>query len=71
MKKTLFKVDTNLCAECSLALRRFVGGLNGIASVEVEQGKIAVTFDDATIDEDKVKKIAKDSIERLGYRLDE
>ncbi len=71
MKVALFKVQNNLCAECSLALRRFIGGMNGVESIEVEQGKIAVRFDDAEMDEAKLAKIAKDSIERLGYRLEE
>jgi copper chaperone CopZ len=71
MKVALFKVDTLLCAECSLALRRFIGGMDGVESIDVEQGKIAVRFDEAGIDEEKLSKIAKDSIERLGYRLED
>lgn len=71
MKVALFKVDTSLCAECSLALRRFIGGMDGVESIDVEQGKIAVRFDEAEIDEEKLSKVAKDSIERLGYRLED
>jgi hypothetical protein len=37
----------------------------------VEQGKIAVRFDEAGIDEKKLLKITKDSIERLGYRVED
>ncbi len=71
MNVTLFDVDKNLCAECSLALRRFIGGMDGVESIDAEQGKIAVKFDEAAINEDKLFKITKDSIERLGYRLEE
>ncbi len=71
MKVALFSVSNNLCAECSLALRRFVGGMDGVESIDMTQGKIAVKFDENEIAEDKLKKIAKDSIERLGYRLEE
>ncbi len=71
MKVTLFTVDKNLCAECSLALRRFIGGMDGVESIDAEHGKIAVKFDEAAINEDKLFKITKDSIERLGYRLEE
>jgi copper chaperone CopZ len=71
MKVALFKVDTALCAECSLALRRFIGGMDGVESIDVEQGKIAVRFDEAEIDEEKLTKIARDSIERLGYRVED
>ena len=69
MKVALFSVDSRMCAECSLALRRFVGGMDGVKSIDVEQGKVAVRFDEAEIDEEKLAKIAKDSIERLGYKL--
>jgi len=69
MKVALFDVDKTLCADCSLALRRFIGGMDGVESIDVEQGKIAVKFDEAAIDEEKLSKIAQDSIERLGYSV--
>ena len=71
MKVTLFSVSNNLCAECSLALRRFIGGMDGVASIEVERGKIAVKFDETAIDEEKLARITRDSIEKLGYRVEE
>jgi copper chaperone CopZ len=69
MKVKLFDVDTTLCSECSLALRRFIGGMDGVESIDVEKGKIAVKFDEAAVDEEKLSKITKDSIERLGYAV--
>jgi len=71
MKVALFTVDKSLCVECSMALRRFIGGLDGVDSIGVESGKIAVKFDENEIDEEKLTKITKDSIQRLGYRVDE
>ncbi len=71
MKVALFNVDTALCAECSLALRRFIGGMEGVESIDVEQGRIAVKFNESEINEEKLSKIAKDSIERLGYRVED
>ena len=71
MKVALFKVDKNLCAECSLALRRFIGGMDGVESIDAEQGKIAVTFNESVIGEEKLSEITKDSIEKLGYRIEE
>ena len=71
MKVALFTVKNNLCGECSSALRRFVGGLDGVESINVENGKVAVRFDEAAIDEEKVTKITRDSMEKLGYRVDE
>ena len=71
MKVALFNVEKTLCADCSLALRRFIGGMEGVDSIDVESGKIAVKFDNAEIDEEKIKRITRDSIERLGYRVEE
>lgn len=71
MKVALFTVDKSLCDDCSMALRRFIGGLDGVDSIGVESGKIAVKFDETEIDEAKLTKITKDSIERLGYRVEE
>ncbi len=71
MKVALFNVEKTLCADCSLALRRFIGGMDGVESIDVESGRIAVKFDDTEIDEEKLKKITRDSIERLGYRVED
>jgi copper chaperone CopZ len=71
MKKVSFGVEKSFCDECSLALRRFIGHMDGVESIDVEHGKIAISFDDATIDEETLGKITRESIEKLGYRLTE
>jgi copper chaperone CopZ len=71
MKVAVFNVDKTLCAECSLALRRFIGGMDGVESIDAEQGKIAITFNETEIDEEKLYQITKDSIEKLGYTVKE
>ncbi len=53
-----------------MALRRFIGGIDGVESIGMEQRKIAIRFDETGIDEKKLVKFAKDSIERLGYRVE-
>ena len=42
-----------------------------VESIDAEQGKIAVKFNEAEIDEEKISKITRDSIEKLGYKLEE
>jgi copper chaperone CopZ len=69
MSKVIFSVQQQFCAECSLALRRFVGNMDGVESVDLENGKIVIDFDEAKIAEDRVKTIARDSAEKLGYKL--
>ncbi len=71
MSKVSFKVQRELCGECSLALRRFVGGMAGVTGVNVESGAVAVEFDDAKIPEQDIRKMTRDSIERLGYRIEQ
>jgi len=69
MKKKLFKVEDRFCDECALALRRFLGHEEGVASVDVEDRMIAVVFDPATMPEERLEKLAKDSLEKLGHTL--
>jgi len=72
MKTTRFSIEKKqLCADCALALRRFIGGMDGVESVDEEQGKIAVKYDETAVDEEKLFEIAKDSIEKLGYKIAE
>jgi copper chaperone CopZ len=71
MSKVRFRVRTQFCEECSLALRRFIGGMDGVRDVRVEDGTVAVEYDELRIGEEDLGRIARDSIERLGYRLEE
>jgi len=69
MGKVSFSVGKDVCEECSLALRRFIGNMNGVESIEVEKGKIAISFDASKITEEELCLITEDSIEKLGYKL--
>ena len=69
MEKVSFNVGKTFCDECSLALRRFIGHMEGVESIDVEEGKVAVVFDRGKITEEDIARITKDSIEKLGYKL--
>lgn len=69
MKKFLFKVEEKFCDECSLALRRFIGHMEGIESIDVEDRKIAVVFDAVKMTEEELVRITRDSLEKLGHKL--
>ncbi|MEK6743259.1 MAG: heavy-metal-associated domain-containing protein [Nitrospirota bacterium] len=71
MGRVLFRVQRQFCGDCSVALRRFLGGMDGVNAVAVENGGVAVDFDERKIPEEQVQKLARDSIEKLGYRVDE
>jgi len=71
MKKKLFlNVQKEFCGECSLALMHFVGKMEGVDSVGVEDEKVVIDFDDAKISEEKLEGVAKQSIETMGYKLE-
>ncbi|HWR72871.1 MAG TPA: hypothetical protein VN604_06855 [Nitrospirota bacterium] len=72
MKKAFFTMtQQHLCMDCTLALRRFIGGLEGVDSIDVENGRIAVSFDENAIDQERLTEITKDSIRKLGYDVEE
>ncbi len=69
MKKISLNVRKEFCEECSLALRRFMGKMEGVDSVDTENGKIVIAFDDSKVTEERIISIARDSVEKLGYPL--
>lgn len=71
MRKLIFKVEERFCDECALALRRFIGHMEGVESIDVEEKKIAIVFDDAKIPDEELLRITTDSLEKLGYKLTE
>jgi len=71
MKKIFIHVQKEFCAECSLALMRFMQNMEGIESVVAEEGKVSITFDEAMIGEERIQKIARENIEKLGYRIED
>lgn len=71
MRKLIFNVDDRVCDECALALRRFIGHMEGIESVDVEDRKIAVVFDSTKMSDDELIRLTTDSMEKLGHKLTE
>jgi copper chaperone CopZ len=71
MSKVILKVQNQFCGECSSALRRFIGGVDGVNAVTVERGMVAVDYDESKTKDLDIRQVAKDSIERLGYRVEE
>lgn len=69
MKTIAFNVQKEFCEECSLALRRFIGHMDGVSTIDVERGKIVINFDDGRIAEEDILKISRESIEKLGYKM--
>jgi copper chaperone CopZ len=68
MRKLLFKVEERVCDECALALRRFIGHMEGIESIDVEDRKIAIVFDPGKMTDEELVRITSDSLEKLGHK---
>jgi copper chaperone CopZ len=69
MKKAYLNVQKEFCGECSLALMHYIGNMKGVDSITAEDGKVALTFDDAEISEESLLKLTRETIERLGYKI--
>ncbi len=69
MEMIIFSVSSVICAECSLALKRFIGSIKGVKAVVVVNKNIIVDFDGAEIIENEIIGIAENCIEKLGYEL--
>jgi hypothetical protein len=69
MEKRLFKVEERFCDECAQALRRFIGHLEGVESIDVENRMIAVSFNPARMPKKRLDEITKESLKKLGFKL--
>jgi len=69
MNKVYLNVQKQFCEECSLALRRYIGKMEGVKSIAVQNGMIEIGYDSSKITEDALRKLSKESIEKLGYEL--
>ena len=71
MQRITFNMRKEICDDCSLALKRFIGHMDGVESIDAEEGKLIIDFNDSKISMEKLSRITKDSIEKLGYQLKE
>jgi copper chaperone CopZ len=71
MRKLMFNIADQACEECALALRRFIGHMDGVESIDVEEKKIVIVFDDAKITDEDLIRVTNDSLDKLGHRLTE
>ncbi len=66
MDTVSFMVQKELCAECCLALQRFIGKIAGVEFISVVDGKIKIVFDKEKIAESELVSMVKDSMNKLG-----
>lgn len=64
--KLEIKVPKEICAHCSLALEKYLGNMEGVASIDAETDRIIVNYDDSKISKRRLLKISKDALQKLG-----
>ena len=69
MKEAFLDVQKEFCGECSLALKHFMENMKGVESITAEEGRIKIIYDESRLSEDRVLKIARDSIDEMGYTI--
>lgn len=69
MQALCIAVQKEFCDECALALRRFIGGMEGVTSIDVVDGQISVTFDETKIGSGPLYTLVCNNVEKLGYKL--
>jgi copper chaperone CopZ len=62
-------VPENQCESCAMALRRFIGNIKGVSSIEISDGKLSITFDGGKISQAELFRISKDSLEKIGHPI--
>ena len=66
-----YKTGSVQCYDCVIALRKFIGSLDGVQSIEMDrEDKIDISYDDSSISENKLMQIVKDSVDKLGFKIE-
>lgn len=71
MDKVSFNIGAIYCIDCVVAIRKFVGTMDGIEGVDADEGKMTVSFDPALIQKGEVIRIMIDAGEKVGYKITE
>ncbi len=71
MNTITFRVNKTFCGDCMMGLRRFIQGIEGVASVEISGQAMTIIFDASVMKEKTLRDIARNSLERIGYSIEE
>jgi hypothetical protein len=69
MQDLHIRVGREVSAENSALLTSFLGGVEGVAAVQVERDNIRIRFDDRMLPHEQLLAMARSSVELLGYHL--
>ena len=70
MARLSFKVGNIYCYDCVIALKKFLGSLDGIESVEMSgEDRVDILFDDSKMSDEKLREVVADSSDKLGFKI--
>lgn len=69
MRTLCIPVQKEFCEECALALRRFIGGMEGVESIDVIDGQISIDYDEMIINGSILFAAVCENVEKLGYKI--
>ena len=69
MQSLHVKVDPALCEESCDALRTFLSGLAGVASISMQGADISIAYDERKIPAEQLLAMTRSSAEMLGHHL--
>ena len=70
MARLSFKVGSIYCYDCVIALKKFIGSLDGIESIEMTgEDCVDISFDASKISEEKLREVVADSSDKLGFKI--
>ncbi|MBI5055938.1 MAG: hypothetical protein HZB61_04910 [Nitrospirae bacterium] len=59
MQRITFNMQKEICDDCSLALKRFIGHMDGVESIETEDGRLVIDFNASKISMEELSRITK------------
>jgi copper chaperone CopZ len=66
-----YKVGSVYCYDCVIALKKFIGSLDGVQSIEMDgEDKIDISYDTSSISEKKLMMIVGESVDKLGFKIE-
>ena len=71
MPAVSFRTERVYCYDCVIALKKFIGSLEGVRSIEMDgEEKIDILYDSSSISEEKLTQIVNESVEKLGFKIE-
>lgn len=57
------------CYDCVRALRQFLGRVEGVETIDVDDGKVKIQYSEEILGRDELLKLVTDTVNKLGYKV--